>query len=257
MKIDEYGFYADIEPTILFEDDYILVVVKPCKMHTTKNTVDDNNTLTDFICSLYPEVANVHGFSHHEAGCLHRLDFDTSGLVLFAKSDLAFQDFRCLMTQNGIQKQYIALSLHSEIEVEGAKPAWYPEKNTFETMLLSQKTCDFDNFCIQSCFRNFGNGSKRVAPFTQNSDFKKKKEDSPLYTTQIISTDQYFSKILFNVKITNGFRHQIRCHLAWLGFPICGDQLYNGSNSDRLYLQAVSLNFQHPFTQVNMNISMI
>ena len=115
------------------------------------------------------------------------------------------------------------------------------------------------NISLTSFFRPYGEGRKEVRPVTEEygkaalSKLGKQK----LYTTSIsitkISDDK--KTVFVECKITEGYRHQVRCHLAWAGLPVRGDLLYN-SNSDikkaeNLLFSATKISFEYPRGDLN------
>ena len=92
---------------------------------------------------------------------------------------------------------------------------------------------------ISSYFRSFGPRGAQVRPLTNP---KAKNCSGVLYTTQ---TEVESSNSVL-CTITRGFRHQIRVHMAWAGYPLAGDTLYGGDESDVFGLEAVSLTFANP-----------
>ena len=92
---------------------------------------------------------------------------------------------------------------------------------------------------ISSYFRSFGPRGAQVRPLTNP---KAKNCSGVLYTTQ---TEVESSNSVL-CTITRGFRHQIRVHMAWAGYPLAGDTLYGGDEADVFGLEAVSLTFANP-----------
>ena len=84
---------------------------------------------------------------------------------------------------------------------------------------------------MTSFFRNYGKGGTQVRPVTKDSNAAalKKLGKAVEYTTQIKMTEKYGDLISVECRINSGYRNQVRCHLAWLGFPIVGDSLYNAN----------------------------
>jgi 23S rRNA pseudouridine1911/1915/1917 synthase len=97
---------------------------------------------------------------------------------------------------------------------------------------------------VESGFCSYGPGGKSVRPV----------HDGRIYQTEVLGTEQAGvsgsgGALRVRLRITRGFRHQIRCHLAWLGFPIIGDSLYGGAASPApLALRAARLSFTDPLT---------
>ena len=103
-------------------------------------------------------------------------------------------------------------------------------------------------FKIESAFRPYGPGRKEVRPVLSN--ISKNENQGELYVTEILENQPVSDTgiLSFRLRISKGFRHQIRCHLAWLGAPILNDSLYGGPSSGKglLALRAASITFTDP-----------
>jgi len=117
-----------------------------------------------------------------------------------------------------------------------------------------------ETVCTKSYFRGFGNGIKEVRPVTEDSGMAalKKVKNKVLYETEIrvVSNDRKRAEVLCT--ISKGYRHQVRCHLAWCGLPCVNDPLYNskGYDSDKdIMFEACSFVFPHPFTGEEMSFT--
>jgi 23S rRNA pseudouridine1911/1915/1917 synthase len=136
-----------------------------------------------------------------------------------------------------ILKEYSALAAKSKTRLPGF-PSINPELNSDSQGKLF----------VQSAFRPFGPGRKAVRPvlIAKAEDIKREE----LYTTEIINKSPVSDAglLFLRLRISKGFRHQIRAHLAWLGLPILSDKLYGGDNfgNGLLALRACSLSFADP-----------
>ena len=110
------------------------------------------------------------------------------------------------------------------------------------------------NILIQSKFRNYGPKGREVRPVLENENtYAQKKASNKLYSTEILEVNKFDNYYKIHCKINAGYRHQVRCHLAWAGFPIINDKIYNSScvenNSvGNLQFYASKLEFYHPKT---------
>ena len=212
-------------PQILKIEKEYLIVYKPPGLHSAplKNSAGD--TLFDWCRDKFPDVGKLSGRKKGEGGLLHRLDHETQGLMLIARTEMGMENL--LMQQNAgkITKEYCALTMKSNVKYPG-----FPEKQIVPRAPME----------INSAFRPYGIGRKAVRPALQG-----KKE----YATEIIHIRELSNDVFFmQVKIVSGFRHQIRCHLAWMGFPLINDTLYGGSSFGNgvLCLRASSISFCDP-----------
>jgi 23S rRNA pseudouridine1911/1915/1917 synthase len=201
------------EPSTVEKTSDYLVAYKPPRMHSVplkKQGERDNRdeTLLDWCSRLYPEVLEVRGRNPWEGGILHRLDYETEGLVLFARTQAAMDSLLVQQQEGRFSKEYGALSAGVGTALPGFPPA---------PSMPSAKSAD--TIVIETGFRPYGPGRKTVRPVVY--------EGNP-YRTEVLSMESHGDYTLFRARIQRGFRHQIRCHLAWLGYPLINDPLYGG-----------------------------
>lgn len=197
-----------------------VIVYKPHGLPTVplkSQFQDGTDTLLTRTGKNFPDILKPLTPSFWEGGTVHRLDTATAGLVLFARNK-AFMDHILSEQQAGrFLKTYRAVCT------------------------TGPSSCE--PFVISSYFRAYGPGRKMVKPETDSL----KADSKVLYTTEVLCVENN----VFTVRIARGFRHQIRAHLAWKGFPIEGDSLYNpackeaGGNSE-LQLECRALKFNLP-----------
>jgi 23S rRNA pseudouridine1911/1915/1917 synthase len=183
---------------IAFENETLLVINKPQGQPVTPGI---QPCLCDELFAVQPELARVRGFKAGEGGLLNRLDNDTGGLVLFAKTGAAFRFYAQAMRAGRIKKTYQAV-VHGRPEgISGV----------IELPLGHART---------SARRMFAaDGRKRI-----------RGRALPARTGwKVAETEPPFS--LLEVEIAKGARHQIRVHLASMNCPIVGDMLYNRKGS--------------------------
>jgi 23S rRNA pseudouridine1911/1915/1917 synthase len=231
------------EPSVLEETTAYAVVYKPPWRHTAplEKTVSPGEpsarTLLSWYAGRCPQVLTVYGRKAREGGLLHRLDYETQGLVLFAKTQTAMDALTQQQREGLFVKEYGALSRGSQEALPGFPPAFIPGPVPFT---------------IQSAFRPFGKGRKTVRPVVPAFGGKAQKKFAldlgNLYTTQVLEMRRGEKGVYFRMRISRGFRHQIRCHLAWLGFPILNDKIYGGGSSEDgvLALRAQGISFIDP-----------
>jgi 23S rRNA pseudouridine1911/1915/1917 synthase len=218
---------------VRFEDAHIAVVDKPAGIHTAPlHHGGGAGTLLEAVLARYPEVAKVQGFKPEEPGLLHRLDRETSGLVLVARTTAAFEAMRERFNSTGVRKGYSACcALPSE-----ARPA--------HGGMLS----------ITSRFSPLGPGRRMVRVVLPDEAGRRVlREATPdAYRTEARVARQGTNALLLEAWIERGFRHQVRAHLAFLGYPIIGDPLYGtavpAGTLPRMYLHASCIELSHPVT---------
>ncbi|UTY32973.1 pseudouridine synthase [Treponema putidum] len=238
MLIDcKFSSQADV----IFENEAYAVLYKPRGMPTAPLVEDEEGTLLSWFLKKCPEAVSVKGKKDIEAGLIHRLDTATSGLVLIAKNQEAYEAFNLMQVNNLIKKTYTAFA--DTRDKAGLNPDF------------SQSNLPYR---ISSQFKAYGPRGKTVIPvFYGMRDFS---STGKMYTTNIIDiTDIPFtgnSAPRVTCTLTQGFRHQVRAHLASIGLPIYYDPLYNANYKDcqeqldnhnyPLQLYAVGISFPKP-----------
>ena len=195
---------------IIFENESFAVLYKPRGIPTAPIKQNETETLLHYFLQLHPECMNVHGKKEIEAGLIHRLDTPTSGLVLIAKTQSVYDELIFLQRKNLITKTYTAFcqNITAQKIIDDFK---------IDTVILP--------YTIKSRFRPFGPKGKKVMPsFT---GMKKFTQDGKLYETHIVNIKKSGDDVEITCTLTQGYRHQVRSHLAAIGLPICCDGLYN------------------------------
>ena len=260
--------YNRTEPCIVRETAHWAVVYKPPHLPTAPLRADERNTLVYWFLHS-PEVqkqsaeyglrsreAQVRGKKEIEAGLLHRLDTDTRGLVLFAKNQAVYDFLAARQEAGQMIKTYCAFVEPNRVpEIDNGYGFGATELSMLKELSVAQRGIAAQlPLTLESQFRNFGPGAKRVAPVFPGSRHYKK--DGRLYTTVIEAADILPSPPLIRVRcrLSRGYRHQVRAHLAAAGLPIVGDPLYAPQGAEAqpesaqvsLQLYAVSLAFPDP-----------
>ena len=212
---------SDLIVPIVYEDAVLLAVNKPAGMATHGFSGRDTSTLANVIAAMRPGLCGV-GKSRWEPGLLHRLDRDTSGLLLIAKTQAAFTALREQFRHRQITKRYLAL-VWGETETTGSIS--YP---------LAHDARDARRM------RTLRRGSRSVG---------EPKRWPAVTRFRRLAAARRVS--LLEVEMETGVTHQIRAHLAAIGHPIVGDALYGDPGAadfglHRQFLHAWSLTFHHP-----------
>ena len=210
---------------IVYEDDVVLALDKPAGMPTHPLRWAETDTLANALVARYPALAAI-GDDRLFPALLHRLDTQTSGIVLAAKTAAAYANLRAQFRRFTVQKHYTAL-VHGRVEKPGA----------LEAPLTHQTRTP----CKMAIVRN----PDKVPP---NDCFAAKTAWMPLETGKEFS--------LLDVTIYTGVTHQIRCHLAAAGFPIVGDALYGSPlAAPRHWLHAARIICTHPATGKSLDVA--
>lgn len=207
---------------IVYEDEYILAINKPAGVLMHPTSTVRNGTLANGVLYYYDETKQAHDFHP-----VHRLDKDTSGLVIIAKTSVVQHAFDKQRTK--FQKVYDAI-------VEGS-------------MLCSSLTIKWPigrklGSIIERCCTLAGKPARTdVTVLAQHTISQPIPIDTNVRTQQVFT---YMQCVLHT-----GRTHQIRVHLSHLGFPLAGDDLYGGHLDyiRRQALHAGYLAFTHPMTQ--------
>lgn len=191
---------ASIPLDVLFESPDFVIVNKPAGLPTAPLVRTENRSLAAALLSRYPEMQGV-GFREREPGLVHRLDNETSGVVLAARSQQAFQAARDKLESSAIQKRYWA------VVAAGLG----------------------DDGCIETIIGPDPAQPGRVRVFLE-APSGYARHAKTRYRVRIRGA----AFCLVELAVERAFRHQIRVHLAHLGFPIAGDALYAGAVAPEL-----------------------
>lgn len=226
-----------------------LIIDKAAGLASAPLNENDKNNAFSQAAGLYPQLLNVQGKKAIEHGLLHRLDTATSGLMIIAATQECYDFLQNEQRLRKIIKTYTAEC--DLLPCAGKEEGWPGEAHElFEGAL----------FTIQSYFRAYGPGRKEVRPVTKASNKAaiQKIEKAILYTTEVLIKKINHAKktALVECKITNGYRHQIRCHLAWYGLPIINDLVYNPKvknkkSTEEMHFCASKIQFEYPEGDLN------
>jgi 23S rRNA pseudouridine1911/1915/1917 synthase len=206
---------------VIHEDAALVALNKPASMDCHGFSGRDQSTLVNFVLARWPELAGV-GRNRWDPALVHRIDRETSGLVLVAKSDNAYIHLRRQFRRGAVQKIYLAL-------VHGTAPA-----RATIAWPLTHDTGDKRKMRAVTAARAH---STRLWP--------------ALTAYEKLCERQGLS--LLRLEMRTGVTHQLRAHLAAAGHPIVGDLLYGAPPENpglaRHFLHAGELRFVHPVSQ--------
>jgi 23S rRNA pseudouridine1911/1915/1917 synthase len=201
---------AGVTLDLLYEDTELMVINKPCGL-VVHDGVATETRLTDSLLAYCPAIAAVG--PANRPGIVHRLDKDTEGLMVIAKTEATLENLKAQFQDRLIEKRYYAM-------VRGSTP--------------------WEVYTLSAAIGKHKSGGKMMVS----------EEGKPSETGfEVLS--RFTTKTLLDVKPLTGRTHQIRVHLNFLGFPVLGDPLYHHSSkqySQGQLLQAYTLGFRHPVT---------
>jgi 23S rRNA pseudouridine1911/1915/1917 synthase len=209
----------DIPLQIVYEDDYLLIVDKPAGMVVHPAPGHSGGTLVN---ALLAHTNSLSGEDPYRPGIVHRLDKDTSGLLLVAKDDVTLMTLGRMMRAHAITKAYLAL-------IEGILE---PPAGTIDAPIGRDPR-----------------HRQQMAIVTQGG-----REARTTYTTeQVIG-----KRTLVRAALVTGRTHQIRVHFAAIGHPVVGDTIYGRMQPPvppRQFLHATRLALAHPQTGVPLDFT--
>ena len=202
----------DIPLEILYEDEDVAVVNKPCGMVVHPAPGNETGTLVNALLYAMDDLSGIGGVKR--PGIVHRLDKDTSGLLMIAKNDQAHESLSGQLRERTMDKRYLAV-----VEGEMKEPSGRIEQ-----------------------------------PVARSKKDRKKMAIDPegrYALTEWTLKENLRGAALLEVHILTGRTHQIRVHMQSIHHPVAGDPIYgakNGVKAPRLRLHAWRLSFTHPRT---------
>ena len=211
----------DIPLDIVYEDDYLLVVNKPSGMVVHPGNGNYNHTLVNALMYHCNSLSLVNG--NVRPGIVHRIDADTSGLLLVAKNDNVHNDLAKQISEKSVLRKYVCL-------VHG---------------VINEDTATID------------------APIGRDRNNRKKMcvtgDNSKDAITNIRVLERYSDSTLVECRLETGRTHQIRVHMNYINHPVVNDPVYGYNKMDDKefgqMLHAMEIGFVHPITKEFMDFS--
>lgn len=261
VLIDEEKLFFEKQPDdinyeltpkdILFEDENIIVVNKPTHFPTEAGMVGSRDNLHAAIIRFLFErqkIEHPNAKNPPYLGIMHRLDRDTSGVILFTKTRSVNAACHEMFESHTAHKVYNAV-----VAVKSSEAAKFP--------VGKKITVDFPMGRIspKGQAAKWGKVSEKNGGLSSRTEFEVLKEikidKMQVSFSQGSASFRDFTFLLLKCSPLTGRTHQIRVHLASLGIPILGDSLYGGLDYERIMLHAQSLTFPHPLTGEIMTVT--
>ena len=226
--------------SIIYEDQDLLVINKPCGVVVNRAETVKEETVQDWMASKYPELwkdseelSDDERYFVNRLGLVHRLDRETSGVMILAKSSRAFVELLRQFKEREIEKTYEALT-----------HGLWKDKNGEIVATVGRMRHDRKKMGVREDGRPSVTNYEVIKEYRIWSFDKELKIDDRGYTG--------FSLVIFKPK--TGRTHQIRVHAKHVGHPLVGDFVYSGrkrSRADRkwagrIMLHAKMIKFRHP-----------
>lgn len=234
-QADDISFEVT-EESVLYEDEYLIFINKPAKFPTEKTIVTDRDNLHDAVVRyLWKKNPSLRNPPY--VGIMHRLDKDTSGVILFTK-------------KREVNKAIFDMFDSSKLDLnETSEKKYRPVQKTYVAVVKDsvkiKESFTVKNFLgritSKSAGCKWGEVPESRGGLIAVTEFKVIKRDA--------------GRCYLECHPVTGRTHQIRIHLAGLGTPISGDTLYNGDKAERLFLHAKSLELTHPVTGEKISVS--
>lgn len=206
----------DITLEIVYEDEAVAVVNKPQGMVVHPSAGHPNGTMVNALMYHVKDLSSINGVIR--PGIVHRIDKDTSGLLMVAKNDLAHESLAKQLKDKTSLRKYVAL-------VHGVIPH---EKGTINAPI----------------------GRSKV-----NRKMQAVREDGKPAVTHFNVLERFNDFTLVELTLETGRTHQIRVHMKYIGYPLAGDPVYGPSKTlkgNGQFLHAKLLGFTHPITGQKM-----
>ena len=214
--------------SIVYEDDWLIVVEKKVGLLTVPTYPGSTETTAFSILKNYVKHQDVHNGIY----VVHRLDRETSGLLVFAKTPELQEYMRTYWRQLVTKRTYVALVEGILDKKSGKITTWLTEDKR-NAVVYSSPVDDGGQMAV--------------------TNYKVLKETTPPYNTTTENTANFLPLSLIELNLETGRTNQIRVHMQSIGHPVIGDRKYGHGNEyspvDRLCLHARVLEFIHPATE--------
>ncbi len=209
-------------PCVIFEDEHLLAVHKPAGWNTHAPSPHAGEGIYDWLRHREPRWASL--------AILHRLDKETSGVLVFGKTPLANKSLTEQFAGRQVRKKYL---------------------------LLTDRQAPAKEFTAKSTLLRIGEkyASRPGGEMAETKFRRSRGDEAQIKIENQLETPHVVSDNCVEASPLTGRTHQIRVHAAESGFPILGDTLYGGTPAARVFLHAAEISFKHPATGEPMTFS--
>ena len=220
-------------PCLLFEDEHLLVVRKPAGLNTHAPAPFAGEGLYDWLRHREPRWAAL--------GLVHRLDKETSGVMVFAKTPLANRSLTEQFAGRGVRKKYLLVT---------DRPLKHPRSTVVSALVRAG-----ERYVSRPLHAGSERAETRFHLAPSSSSFGLETAAAIEDEGQGRGRSRPADWTLIEAEPLTGRTHQVRVHAAAQGFPILGDTLYGGTPAARVFLHAAELTLHHPATGNEMTFT--
>ncbi len=211
-----------VELDVVHADEHVIVVNKPAHLVVHPGSGNAEGTMVNGLLARYPEVAGVG--APERPGIVHRLDRGTSGLLMVARTEAGYQALTAALGRREVHRGYVALVQGMPGDDRGVIDAPVGRSTRHPTKMAVKAD---------------GRPARTHYEVTDRMPARTESQDEAVT----------FDSARLNLSLETGRTHQIRVHLAAIGHPVLGDDLYGGPSApgiSRPALHAHTLGFDHP-----------
>ena len=197
IRVPEAWVLAEPEQplSLRLERDDLVIVSKPAGIPSVPLAPGERGTIANALVARYPEMREF-GYAEREPGLVHRLDTQTSGLLLAARTRESFDALVAALQNGALTKRYLAVVADANTLEESGRieASLEPDPERRGRVIVARDDAKYHRFCVTEY--------------------------------RVVSRGEHFA--LLELTASPAFRHQIRAHLSSIGHPIVGDALYGG-----------------------------
>ncbi len=212
--------------SILYQDADLVAINKPAGMHSVMLAGNAEPSVASELVAMFPECTNASP-DEREGGLAHRLDRDTSGAILAARNPTTWAALRLALSGATCTKTYLAeVAGNPLVALREHRPGTFAGP-------------DARSIVIDADIARSGRRGKRVRVGGRGRGPMAARSDITVVATRETTT-------LVRVTLCIGRPHQVRAHLAHIGCPVAGDDVYGAPETGALRLHALRINLLHP-----------